>query len=83
LKNQVFESLNVVILLFYVLASLFKDAPARVAAEETELCRPSHRSMLRLLTVEAAEHREAHCAAASSLCLSQLATAVELIDACR
>ena len=26
-----------------------KDAPARVAAEETELWRPSHRSMLRLL----------------------------------
>jgi len=60
-----------------------KEAPARVAAEETELWRPSHRSMLRLLTVEAAEHRDAHCAAASSLCLNQPAAAVELIDACR
>ena len=48
-----------------------KDAPNRVAAQETELWRPSHRSMLRLLTVDAAEHREAHCAAASSLCLNQ------------
>jgi len=32
-----------------------KGAPAGVAAEETELSRPSHRSMLRLLTVESAE----------------------------
>jgi len=60
-----------------------KDAPAGVAAEETELWRPSHSSMLMLLTVEAAEHREAPCAAASSLCLNQPAAAVELIDACR
>jgi len=60
-----------------------KDAPAGVAAEETELSWPSHRSMLRLLTVEAAEQREAHCGAASSLCLNQPAAAVDLIDACR
>ena len=50
--------------------------------EETELWRPSHRNMLRLLTVEAAEQRESHCAAASSLCLDQPAAAVEP-DACR
>ena len=60
-----------------------KDAPAGVAAEEMELSRPSHRSMLRLLTVEAAEQGESHCAAASSLCLDQPAGAVEPIDACR
>jgi len=60
-----------------------KDAPARVAAEETELWQSSQRSMLRLLTVKAAEHREAHCAAASSLCLNQPSAAAELIDACR
>jgi len=60
-----------------------KDARAGVAAEETELWRPSHRSMLRLLTVEAAEKRESHCAAASSLCLDQPAAKVEPIDACR
>jgi len=50
--------------------------------EETELWRPSHRSMLRLLMVEAAEQRESHCAAASSVCLDQPAAAVEP-DACR
>ena len=60
-----------------------KDAPAGVAAEETELSRPSHRSMLRLLTVQAAEQRESHCAAASSLCLDQPAAAIEPINACR
>jgi len=60
-----------------------KDAPAGVAAEETELSRPSHRSMLRLLKMEAAEQNESHCAAASSLCLDQPAVAVEPIDACR
>ena len=60
-----------------------KDAPARVAAEEMELSRPPHRSMLRLLAVEAAEQGESHCAAASSLCLDQPAVAVEPMDACR
>jgi hypothetical protein len=60
-----------------------KNAPAGVAAEETELSWQSHRSMLRLLTVEAVEQGESHCAAASSLCLDQHAAAVEPIDACR
>jgi len=60
-----------------------KDAPAGVAAEETKLWRLLHRSMLRLLTVEAAEQRESHCTAASSLCLDQPAAAVEPIDACK
>ena len=59
-----------------------KDAPAGVAAEETELSRPSHRSMLRLLTVEAAEQSDSHCTAASFLCLDQPAAAAEPIDAC-
>jgi len=65
-----------------VLGALPSKRRACWRGEVTELWRPSHRSMLRLLMVEAAEQRESHCAAASSLCLDQPAAAVEP-DACR
>ena len=64
-----------------ILGALPWNRRSGVAAEETELLRPLHRSMLRLLTVEAAEQSESDCVASSFFFIDQPAAAVEPIDA--